>query len=168
MSSLYLGLKGMQLLPNGLGGLAMSTDIIHGQVRKDFVEKMGFPWWFPTTLGCFKLTQAALNWIANGAYVPYAQLLMAFQLGGVAFTHGVIEGKSFLAGQIPTTIFFSSTVGIQLLHGSIKELPIVLGVHGVCVAAGFGMGYIIFALGAGKHTKAPLSPVKWRKQRGFS
>jgi hypothetical protein len=168
MPSIYMALKAIQLLPNGIGGCVMSTDIIHGQVRPDFVQKMGYPPWFPTVLGLFKLTQAALNWVAGGAYVPYSQFLMAFQLGGASFTHAVIEGKSFLQSQIPGAIFFASTVALQILHGSIKELPLVLGLHGVLASAGFGTGYVIFALGAGKFTKAPLSPVKWRKQRGFS
>lgn len=161
----------MQLLPNGIGGLMMSTDLIHGKVRSDFVQKMGYPAWFPTVLGLFKLTQACLNWVSDGAMVPYAQFLMAFQLGGAAFTHSVIEGKSFLSGQIPVCVFFASTVAIQLLHGNIDSPPIVLGLHGLLFALGFGSGYVIFALGAGRSQLAAgrsISPVKWRKQRGFS
>ena len=101
-------LKGLQLLPNGMGGAMMSLDCIHGQVRRDFKEKMGFPGWFPTVLGLFKLTQAVLNWVADGAYVPVAQGLMAFQMGGVLFTHTIAEkpdGKSFMEKNAPEQSF---------------------------------------------------------------
>ena len=80
MAMLYTTLKCLQLLPNGLGGSMMSLDFLHGMVRKDMVPKMGFPAWFPTALGFYKLTQAALNWIAGGAYMPVAQAMMAFQV----------------------------------------------------------------------------------------
>ena len=36
---LLTGLKGIQLLPNGLGGSMMALDFIHGMVRRDFEEK---------------------------------------------------------------------------------------------------------------------------------
>ena len=72
----------MQLLPNGLGGAFMSLDFLHKQVQRDFAAKSRYPAWVPTTLGLCRLTQAALNWIAGGAYVPAAQLLFNFQLGG--------------------------------------------------------------------------------------
>ena len=169
MVSWLTGLKGLQLLPNGMGGLMMSLDIVHHQVRKDFVSKMGFPAWFPSALGLFKLTQAALNWVADGAYVPYAQFMLSLQLGGAVFTHTVIEGKS-ITRQVPPSLFFSTTIAIQHLTGKIGPLPLVLCIHSALAAIGFASGYIIFALGAGRDSKASLleSPVKWRKSRGFA
>ena len=43
--SLSHTLRAMQLLPNGIGGALMSTDVLHKQVRRDFVEKLKFPVW---------------------------------------------------------------------------------------------------------------------------
>ena len=40
----------MQALPNGLGGIFLSTDIVHGMVRQEFKE-FGYPAWFPTVVG---------------------------------------------------------------------------------------------------------------------
>jgi hypothetical protein len=97
MATMYLALRSMQCLPNGLGGTFMALDVFHGKARGDFVTKMGYPAWFPTCLGAFKLTQLALNWVADGAYVPIAQALMAFQLGGAYFTHAVVEKKGYVS-----------------------------------------------------------------------
>ena len=98
--------------------------------------------------------------------MPYAQFMMAYQLGGAAFAHGIMEGKDFIQGQLPVCAFFASTCAIQILHGNIDSLPVVLGVHGLLLTMGFGTGYAIFALGAGRGTTAPLNPTRWRKQRG--
>ena len=38
-----------RLLPMGIGGLAMTTDFIHGFVSKDMVAKFGFPSWCKLT-----------------------------------------------------------------------------------------------------------------------
>ena len=57
---LYLSMKAMQLFPNALGGAMMSLDFLHGKVSSDMVPKLGFPAWFPTALGLFKLAAAAL------------------------------------------------------------------------------------------------------------
>jgi hypothetical protein len=38
-------IKCAQLLPMGVGGLAMVTDPLHGNVTKDFGEKFGFGKW---------------------------------------------------------------------------------------------------------------------------
>ena len=62
----------------------------------------------------YKLTQAALNWVAAGAYTPLAQGLFAFQLGGAAFTHTIVENK--MAGNIPVLVFFSSSIIVHSLH----------------------------------------------------
>lgn len=113
------------------------------------------------------LAECALNWIENGAYMPIAQLLMAFQLGGVAFTHGIVEGKSFMQGQIPTCVFFLSSVALQVSAGTLS-LPQTLAAHGAMVTLGFFTGYAVVAMGSGGAAKAAaLSPVKWRKKRGF-
>lgn len=162
-TNIGFGLRLLQLLPNGLGGTLMSLDFIHKQVRRDFVEKMRFPVWFPTLLGCYKLSQAALNWVAGGYYVPIAQLMMAFQLGGAAFTHAVVEGKGFaFSAQAPVLVFFSTTLTIQALGGAMP-LPAVVASHACVAAIGYASGYVILALGPGglDHAEA-LSPVKWR------
>ena len=115
-------IKVLQLIPMGLGGLFMATDILHGkarplchiprhicmhvlraractctcsrliraalcvilQVRGDMVPNMGFPSWFPTLLGLFKLAFVATNWADGGAHTPVAQAMMAFHTGGAA------------------------------------------------------------------------------------
>ena len=162
-----VGLKSLQLLPNAGMGMFTFTNFLHGKLTTDFVDKMGYPSWFPTALGAFKLTQAALNWIAGGAYTHLAQLMMAFQLGGVAFTHGVVEGKSFLASQLPTCVFFSTSVGVQVLNGKLG-LAETMVAHTALLGAGFVAGYAIVALGKGGPSAAmQMSPVKWRKRRGF-
>lgn len=52
MSALFItALKGLQLVPNGVGGCFMVTDMLHGKVRDDFTRKLGYPVWFPTSLG---------------------------------------------------------------------------------------------------------------------
>jgi hypothetical protein len=160
-------LKGLQLLPNGMGGAMMSLDCIHGQVRRDFKEKMGFPGWFPTVLGLFKLTQAVLNWVADGAYVPVAQGLMAFQMGGVLFTHTIAEkpdGKSFMEKNAPAAVFFGTTLAIQSLHGKL-DFTTALVAHLIVGALGFCSGYIILALGSGTEPAlaAVASPDKKRR-----
>ena len=120
----YTALRGLQCLPNGVGGVAMSLDFLHKQVQRDFVTKMGFPSWFPTALGLYKLTQLALNWVAGGAYVPYSQFMMALQLGGAAFAHVVAEKKGFTPAALGAPCFFlSTTIAIQTLHGSLGLMP---------------------------------------------
>lgn len=171
ISSLTL-LKGMQVLPNGVGGVAMSLDCIHGQVSRDMVQKMGFPRWFPTALGCYKLAQLALNWVADGAYMPLSQIMFAFQLGGAAFAHIVAEkpdGKPLVAKVAPVGIFFSTTVAIQTMSGSPSVgLAATIALHGFIAALGFLSGYVILALGPGTNKAIAMSPVKWAKKRGFA
>lgn len=79
----------MQLLPNGLGGAFMSLDFLHHRVQHNINERVRLPAWLPTALGLYKLTQTALNWIAGGAYVPFAQLMFSFQLGEAAWANQV-------------------------------------------------------------------------------
>lgn len=55
--SMVFALKSLQALPNGLLGSFAVLDCVHGQMRRDFVEKMGYPPYFPTVLGGFKLTR---------------------------------------------------------------------------------------------------------------
>ncbi len=164
-----VALKCMQLLPNGLGGTVMISDCLHGKVRAEMVPKLGFPAWFPTVLGCYKLTQAVLNWVAGGAYTPLAQGLFAFQLGGAAFTHTIVEKK--IVGIIPVLVFFSSSVIVHSLHrGGAMAWPLVFAGHAVLAAVGFATGYLVVAMGDGGRKAAgalPLSPVKWSKKRGF-
>ena len=93
-------LKCLQLLPNGLGGIVMSTDFMHRQVRRDFTVKFGFPAWFPTALGLYKITQAALNWASNGLYTHVAQYMFAFQLGGASFVHAVCSPAATCSNKI--------------------------------------------------------------------
>jgi hypothetical protein len=166
MSMLYLSMKAMQLFPNALGGAMMSLDFLHGKVSSDMVPKLGFPAWFPTALGLFKLTQATLNWYASGLYTPIAQFLFAAQLGGAVFTHAVIEEK--LAGCVPCAVFFANGVAVHVLHGSPMSLPMIVAAHSALAVVGFVMGFVVVALGRGGSKAAiALSPVKFRKQRGF-
>ena len=163
---LYLSMKGLQLLPNGIGGAMMSMDWLHGKVSQDMVPKLGFPAWFPTALGLFKLTQATLNWSAGGVYVPIAQYLFAMQLGGAVFVHAVVERK--IPACVPCGVFFANGLAVQVLHGSPMSLPMIVAAHSALAVLGFLMGFAVVALGGGG-TKAAvaLSPVKFRKQRGF-
>ena len=166
MATTMLALKGFQLLPNGIGGLVMSTDLLHGKVSADFVNKFGFPVWFPTALGLYKLTQLALNWVSNGAFVPIAQCLFAFQLGGASFTHAVVEkpnkGLSALA---PCAVFGAIGVAISSLDGRLGGVATVVALHGALAIAGWYSGYAILALGNGAPS-GPASPVKWGKHGG--
>ena len=59
----------------------MTFDFLHGMVKRDFVEKLNFPPWFATALGLYKLTQLALNWAADGAFIPIAQVMMERKTG---------------------------------------------------------------------------------------
>ena len=157
------GLRCLQILPNGIGGSLMVTDMLHKQVQRDFVEKMRYPWWFPTVLGAWKLSQLALDWVSGGAYIPLAQWMMAMQLGGAAFTHAVAEGKGFgPAAQGGPIMFFNTTLGIQYLYGALPWHLIVMSHLGAGVV-GFALGYVVLALGPGGASHAAaLSPVKWR------
>lgn len=123
--------------------------------------------WFPTALGFFKLTQVALNWVAEGAYAGVAQGMMAFQLGGAAFAHTIAEkpdGKPLLAKNAPVAMFFCTTVAIKALSGESILTTVLL--HAALAAAGFASGYAILAMGPGGAAEA-MSPVKWKKKRGF-
>ena len=91
----------MQLLPNGLGGAFMSLDFLHHRVQHNFNERVRLPAWLPTALGLYKLTQTALNWIAGGAYVPFAQLMFSFQLGEAAYANQVCIGPGLTHGGFP-------------------------------------------------------------------
>ena len=162
---LYLSMKSMQLLPNGLGGTMMAFDWLHGKVSEDMVPKLGFPAWFPTALGLFKLMQASLNWIAGGKYVPIAQYLFAFQLGGAIFAHAIIEKK--LPSCVPCAVFFANGLAVHVLHGSAMSLPMVVVSHTLLAILGFLMGFVIVGLGSGAKKAVALSPVKFRKARGF-
>ena len=73
--------------------------------------------WFPTVLGLFKLSQAALNWVVGGVYTPIAQAMMAFQLGGAAYTHVVAEGKPKELGGV--VVFSCVTLTAQVQHGAL-------------------------------------------------
>ena len=167
LSALYV-LRGVQCLPNGIGGVIMSLDCVHGQVRRDFVSKFGFPPWFPTALGLFKLTQLALNWIAGGQYVHVSQALFALQLGGAAFTHMVVEKPNpGIKGVLPVLVFFSTSVVVQTLNKKIGGLAMVLVIHLALSACGFIAGYGMLALGSGSSAAVAMSPVKWGRKRGF-
>ena len=146
----------------------MMLDWLHGMVRRDFVAKFGFPFWFPTTLGLYKLAQLALNWVDGGAYIHISQLLFAFQLGGVVFTHAVVEKPSpGIKGFVPAAVFFSTTLAVQTLNGKLGGLPMVLAAHLALAVCGYATGFAILALGSGSSAAVAMSPVKWRKKRGF-
>ena len=136
--------KLLQLLPMGLGGLVLSTDVVHGLARKEMANDFGFPSWFPTVLGLRKLLQANLNWMHGGAFTPYAQAMMAFHLGGATYAHAVAEGKP--AGAVPCVAFFVVTAAAQISYGRLG-LGATLALHGALAVAGFITGYGISALG---------------------
>ena len=148
----------------------MILDVIHKQVSADFVGKLGFPWWFAPSLGLYKLTQFALNWIAGGTYAPIAQLMMSFQLGGACFTHAIAEGKGFgIAAHVPAIVFFSTTIGIQWLAGALP-LVVIVPLHSALLGLGGVAGYVVVSLGAGgldAAEKLPHSPVKWARHGVF-
>ena len=156
-------LRGLQCLPNGLGGAMLATDWLHGQAQPDMVRKMGYPPWFPTVLGIFKLTQLALNWAAGAGGVAVSQLLFALQMGGALYTHTVVEEKPILQGSVPCLAFAGVGVAIQLLNGRVGfELTLIA--HTALLAVGFGLGYAVSSLG---RAKRPASPVKHSRSRGF-
>lgn len=146
----------------------MSLDGFHGMVSKDFVQKLRYPRWFATVLGAYKLTQAALNWVAGGALAPMAQAMMCVQLGGAIFTHVVAEGKGWAPQAVAgPSIFFCTTIAITSLTTDIHPPLLLFGA--ACLASvGYMSGYAIRWLGPGGSTAEELSPVKWRRKRGFS
>lgn len=156
---LVTALKCVQLLPNGLGGLFMLSDCVHGKAHREFVGKLlGFPPWFCTMLGVFKLSQTALNWMRAGLFTRYAQLMMAFELGGAMFTHGVLENRP--AGMLPPLVFLVTTVGVQTLDGHLtSSLILILILHSCCTVAGFFTGFLIAAAEAKRR--------KTRESRGM-
>ena len=83
--------------------------------------------------------------MANARYVPLAQYMFAFQLGGAAFTHVVAEKRGALGTVFPG-VFLAISVAVQTLHGADPYTAAVL--HCVLAALGFSSGYIIVALGA--------------------
>jgi hypothetical protein len=149
--SVLFGIKLAQLLPNGLGGAFMSTDILHGKARRDMVQKMGYPWWFATALGVFKLSQLAMNWVEGGAYTYIAQLMMCFQLGGAIYTHVIVERAPEKSGGC--LVFGVLTTTALVLDGTFDlatSIALMLG----CKLAGYGSGYIISALGSSSGSKS--------------
>jgi hypothetical protein len=141
---LLTGCKLLQLLPMGLGGLVLSSDVVHGMARKEMAANFGFPSWFPTALGLWKISQATMNWVHGGAYTPYAQSMMAFHLGGATYAHAVAEGNP--AGAVPCVAFFVVTATAQISYGRLG-LGATLALHGALAIAGFIAGYGISALG---------------------
>ena len=131
--------KLMQLLPNGIGGLVLSTDFLHQKAQRDMRLKLRYPTWFPTVLGLFKLSQAALNWVVGGVYTPIAQAMMAFQLGGAAYTHVVAEGKPKELGGV--VVFSCVTLTAQVQHGALG-LGAALGAHALLGALGLSLIHI--------------------------
>ena len=163
LPQVLFSLKCLQALPNGLGGIFLASDVAHGLARRDFVRKMGFPAWFPSMLGCYKLTQLAMNWVAGGVYVPAAQCLMAVQLGGAAYAHVVAEGAP-LSSCAGVATFAVVTTTIQVLHGSMG-LSTSVAAHTVLFGLGYATGYIVSFAG-GQGGGGPSSPVKWRRIKG--
>jgi hypothetical protein len=162
MPSLYTACKLMQALPNGLGGCVLSLDCVHGKASRDMVLKLGYPRWFPTCLGLFKLTQFAANWAADGAYTPLAQCMMAFQLGGAAYTHLVAEAKADgKPGAIGGCVVFSVvTATVQVYHGTLG-LGATVAVHALLACLGYATGFVASFLGS---KDAPDSPLKLAKR----
>jgi hypothetical protein len=174
MTTLHVALRAMQLLPNGLGGVLMASDFLHGMVRKDMVEKLGYPVrlrvaalshalarivrsrrpcltpprtpvpqaWFPTVLGIFKLVQAVLNWCAGPLGVAASQCMFAYQLGGVVYTHTVVEGRHLLAGNVPALVFGCCGLALQVDNGVLGLLP-ALAAHSALALAGYSTGFRI-------------------------
>ena len=148
LPSVLTACKLLQVLPNGVGGFVMSLDFLHGMVSREFVPKFGYPPWFPTCIGLFKLSQLTMNWVAGGAYTPFAQGLMAFQLGGVVYTHRVAEAKACgKPGAIGAAVVFSAvTATAQVQHGALGVLA-TIGLHAVLGALGFATGHFLSSLG---------------------
>jgi hypothetical protein len=144
MPTLLFGIKCAQLLPNGLGGVIMITDGLHGMVSADMVPKLGFPAWFPTAVGAFKLSQLAMNWTNDGEFTHIAQLMMAFQLGGATYLHIVVEGKVLAAGSC--AVFGILTAAALIIDGTFSPTTSV-GLLAICSSLGFGSGYLVSALG---------------------
>ena len=159
-TNLSFGIKCMQLLPNGLVGAFMSLDFLHKQVQRDFAAKSRYPAWVPTTLGLCRLTQAALNWIAGGAYVPAAQLLFSFQLGVAACAHMLLDDNTPTALAAPT-VFFAGSLTLQYLTGAMPW-PNILILHPALAAVGFPLAVFMTALSPEKACVLALSPLSWR------
>jgi len=147
MISWLTGLKAFQALPNVLGGAAMITDPLHGGVSAEMVGKLSLPLWFPFSIGAYKLTQTALNWMNGGTFTVIAQFLDAFKLGGAAYMHSVLEKKPFAnPGQVPVLLFFGVGLSVQAMHGKLS-LPAALLAHGSLFVGGYAMGHIVSAFG---------------------
>ena len=146
MPTLLFGIKCAQILPNGLGGLAMVTDGLHGKVSGDMVPRLGFPSWFPTAIGAYKLSQLGMNWSNEGAFTHVAQLMMAFQLGGAAYVHIIVERKPLAAG---VCVFFSILTCLALIIDGTFSPTTSVALLSLCSTSGFVAGYSVSALGRG-------------------
>jgi hypothetical protein len=161
---LSFALRIMQLVPMGFMGAYMASDCLHGKLKREFVDKLGYPPWFPTCLGFWKLSISALNWGFNGQFVWLAQALTAFHMGGAIYTHSVAEGKP--AGCAPPAFFLAGTTYVQSSLGHFSLISCV-SIHAALAAAGFVSGFGITALGRGSVYDGSMSPVRHHKMRGF-
>ena len=71
--------------------------------------------------------------VVGGVYTPIAQAMMAFQLGGAAYTHVVAEGKPKELGGV--VVFSCVTLTAQVQHGALG-LGAALGAHALLGALG--------------------------------
>ena len=121
----------------------MVSDCVHKQVSNQMSKEMGFPTWFPTLVGCWKLLQTACNWTDGGAYTHIAQAMMAFHVGGGAYAHAVAEGQPEKCGGC--AVFFGIALAAQIHSGT--ALFEAVTVHVGLSALGFCSGYLVTALG---------------------
>ena len=145
-TSFVFSLKLLQLLPNGLGGIGLALDPLHGKASPDFRAK-GYPRFFPFFLGCWKLAQATLNWIAAGRYTPVAQLMLGMQLGGACYTHVVVEKKGASAC-LAAAAFMLTGYTVQIMHGSLSWY-IAVAVQCAAQTLGYAAGYAVSSFGRG-------------------
>ena len=172
-------LKCLQALPMGLGGTIMAFDWLHGKVRRDFELKLGYPGWFPSVLGIWKLSCFAANWYASGRYSSTSQMMNAFHSGGVLYTHTVAEGKGLNVGSVSGgLIFLAMSVVGQVLIGDVALGETLLWHAGLFVS-GFLSGYGVSGMAAKRTSERKktangptklqrrMSSVHYENMRGF-
>ena len=155
-SNIVFSLKLLQLMPNGLGGIALALDPLHGKATPHF-RANGYPRQSPFILGCWKLTQTVLNWVDGGRYMFIAQLMLGMQLGGACYTHLVVERKG-ASSCIAPAAFMLTGCAVQILISS-TSWAFALAVQCAAHALGYAAGYAVTSIG---HAPKPAAAERGR------
>jgi len=116
-----LPLRWPRCSPRG-GVLKLPSWVAHRQAMSHlYFSQWGYPDFFPTLLGLFKLSTVALTHISGGMYLPIAQALDCYKLGGALYTHGVVEGAPWTAQVWTPLQVFLCTCALLLNRMSLPQ-----------------------------------------------